>query len=147
MKKEIKITEKSKIILISLVFLLAIVPVMMNANNKRGLKKPVIKNKEYTFKHVEDGIVKEEIVSGVKFSNISLITKNGQTTFTADVTNVTNENITKENFNINLLDKDNKVLITLRANISNGLKKGESKKVYASARGDFKNVVSKVIKE
>lgn len=146
MKKEIKITEKSKIVLVSLVFLLAIVPIMMNANNKRGLDKSSIKSKEHTFKHIEEGIVKEENVNGVKFSNISLITKNGQTTFTADVTNITDDDIKKENFDINLLDKDNKVLITLRANIPNGLKKNESRKVYASARGDFKNVVSKVIK-
>ena len=146
-----KITEKSKMFLVGLVFLLAIIPLMMNIKQKKLIKKEVKKTgiitEGNTLKHVSEGIIKKEKIQGVEFSNITLTTKDGQTTFTANVTNVTNKDIKTENFDIDLLDKNDKVVITLRANIPNGLKKHETKQVNASAKGDFKNVVSKAIKK
>ena len=146
-----KITEKSKMFLVGLVFLLAIIPLMMNIKQKKLIKKEVKKTgiitEGNTLKHVSEEIIKKEKIQGVEFSNITLTTKDGQTTFTANVTNVTNKDIKTENFDIDLLDKNDKVVITLRANIPNGLKKHETKQVNASAKGDFKNVVSKAIKK
>ena len=146
-----KISGNYKIIFVALFAIIAIIPLMFNVNKKmkpKEQKKPSIKYiDETTFTHESEGIIKNEKVQGVEFSNISLVTKNGQTTFTADVTNVTNSDIKKEDFDIDLLDKNDKVIITLRANIPNGLKKNETKKVSASAKGDFKNIVSKAIKK
>lgn len=95
--------------------------------------------------HTEEGIVKEEEYKGIKFSNISMITEKGYTTFTADVTNVSGADIDTERLHIDLKDKDGKVVIKLLAYIPNGLKSGEVKKVNASAKGEFKEIVSKEI--
>ena len=46
------------------------------------------------------GVVKEETYEGLQFSNISLITEDSYTTFTADVTNVTETDNNKENYQI-----------------------------------------------
>lgn len=141
-KEEIKL-DKS-VIIIGLVFLLAIIPLMMNA---KKLSKNIAPAEEKENEYKIEEIAKETTINGVKFSNITLNRKDEQTTFKAAVTNITDKTIKTENFDIDLLDKNNKVLITLRANIPNGLKKNETKEVNASAKGDFKNAVYKAIKE
>lgn len=97
------------------------------------------------YSHTEKGIIKEEEYKGVKFSNISMLTENGYTTFTADVTNVSKADIKNERLHISLRDKDGKEKIKLLAYIPGGLKVGEVKTVTASAKGDFKEVISKAI--
>lgn len=141
-------TEHLKILIAGFLLVMGVIPFIVKTlplNKEAKQKKIEYKGKE--FKHIEEGIVKDEKVEGVKFSNIVFYTKDGQTTFTADVTNISNKDIKTEDLDIDLLDKKDEVVITLRANIPNGLKKGETKKVTASAKGEFKNVVSKVIKK
>lgn len=146
------INKYGKIILGALLLILMLIPIMskvsQNIKPKETKEKTVkIIGDSKKFTHVSEDINKEEIVEGVKFTNITLATNNGQTTFTADATNTTNKNIKKENYNIELLDKKEKVLITLRANIPGGLNKGETKKITSVARGEFKEIVAKKIKK
>lgn len=137
-----------KILIAGFLLIMGVIPfIVKTLPLKKEVKQKKIEYKGKEFKHIEEGIVKDEKVEGVKFSNIVFYTKDGQTTFTADVTNISNKDIKTEDFDIDLLDKKDKAVITLRANIPNGLKKGETKKVTASAKGEFKNVVSKAIKK
>lgn len=145
-----EITKNKKIILSVLLLILLLIPIFLNArkfSNNIEVENYKSDYNKKEFSHKEKGILKEEKISGIKFFNIKLYTKDGQTTFTADVTNVLNKDIETENFDIDLLDKKNNVVITLRANIPNGLKVGETKSITASAKGEFKNVVSKKIKQ
>ena len=74
-----------------------------------------------------------------------MLTEKGYTTFTADVTNVSKEDIKNEKLHISLKNKDGKEVIKLLAYIPGGLKVGEIKTITASAKGDFNDVVSKAI--
>lgn len=141
--RETLLNKNSKVILAALLFVLIIVPLVLN--NKNIIKK-LNRNKNIYY-HEEKGIIKEEQIDGIKFTNISLITKNNQTTFSADVTNVSKEDIKTENLNVDLINKKKQTVITLVANIPNGLKKGESKRVTAVAKGEFKDVITKVIRK
>ena len=136
--------DNIKIILSIVVFILISVPIIMN------IKKPDTNKNDYNkkdFFHKEEKILKEETIEGIKISNIEMHTKNGQTTFKADATNVSRNDTNIEYLDIELLDKKGKVVITLKAYIPDGLKKNETKIINASAKGEFKNVVSKVIKK
>ena len=57
-----------------------------------------------------------------------MITEEGYTTVTAKVTNKTGKEITQEQYYIDLLDKNDKRVITLLANVPGGLKPNETKK-------------------
>lgn len=97
------------------------------------------------FAHTEEGIIKDEQLDGLKFTNISLITDKGYTSFTCDVTNTSEDNIDVSNVNIELKDKNDNTVVTLIGNIGSKLKPGELRVITASARGEFRNVVSKRI--
>lgn len=95
--------------------------------------------------NTKEGIIKEEVYEGLKFSNISLITENGYTTFSADVTNTTDTDNNISDVNIELKDKDDNTVITLRGNIGDTLKSGEKRTITAVTKGNFKSVVTKAI--
>lgn len=95
--------------------------------------------------NTSEDVIKEETYEGLKFSNISLITEKGYTTFTADVTNTTDEDSTISDVNIILKDKDDNDVITLRGNIGEPLKSNETRTITAVTKGDFKNVTAKAI--
>ena len=83
--KNIKIIIGILIILIIAILLLLLFP--KAHDNDVAVKDNGI------YSHTEKGIIKEEEYKGVKFSNISMLTENGYTTFTADVTNVSKADI------------------------------------------------------
>ena len=107
--------------------------------------KKIAKADDMVVANTNEGVIKEEEFNGLKVSNISLITEKGYTTFSADVTNTNSEETNFENININLLDKDGNVVITLLGNIGTGLRQNETRTITASAKGEFKNVTSKAI--
>lgn len=90
-------------------------------------------------------VVADVNYEGLAFTNISLITDNGYTTFSADVTNITSEVVNMENVNINLKDADGNVIVTLIGNIGNDLRPNETRTITSSAKIDTVNVVSKEI--
>ena len=135
----------SKIILGALLIVLVAVPFVINMKPKKAPKKLAKTTEEKTFAHTEDGIIKEEEYEGLKITNITMITNNGYTTFSADVTNTNAEPTNFENVNIELKDEEGNVIITLLGNIGTGLKQNETRTITASAKGDFKTVATKSI--
>ena len=95
--------------------------------------------------NTKEGIIKEEIYENLTFNNISLITEDGYTTFTADVTNTSAENSTISDVDIVLQDKDGNEVITLRGNIGEPLKPNETRTITSVTKGELKNVTTKVI--
>lgn len=95
--------------------------------------------------NTKEGIIKEETYENLTFNNISLITEDGYTTFTADVTNTSAENSTISDVDIVLQDKDGNEVITLRGNIGEPLKPNETRTITSVTKGELKDVTTKVI--
>ena len=95
--------------------------------------------------NTKEGVIKEETYENLTFNNISLITEDGYTTFTADVTNTSAENSTISDVDIVLQDKDGNEVITLRGNIGEPLKPNETRTITSVTKGELKNVTTKVI--
>lgn len=143
MEKIINLIKQKKILLIMLLIMVTVTMVSLLLM-PRVEDNVIMDDRVY---HKEEGIIKEEKYSGIKFSDISMVTDNGYTTFTATVTNESENDITNERLSINLLDKNGSSLIKLLCYIPDGLKKGESKTINASAKGEFKEAFSKKIED
>lgn len=115
-------------------------------SNKLSTKEKIaIKDKSGMVANTKEGVIKEEVYENLKFSNISLITKDGYSTFSADVTNTSNEDSNIADVNIVLKDKDGNTVITLRGNIGDTLKAGETRTITAVTKGELEGVVTKAI--
>ena len=144
--KKILNNPKTKIILMVILLLIIVFPMWYGTRDKKGNEKENEKNYE-TFAHTEAEIISEETFEGLKFTNISLITDKGYTTFTADVINTNTTDNTIEKVYIDLKDKDGKTVISLKGRIGTGLKPNEKRTLSTKAKGEFKKVVSKSIRE
>lgn len=137
--KEMINDSKIKIMLMALLAILLIIP-MWYKNQKPEVKK------DTKVSHNSKDIIKDEIFENLKFTNISLITdKNNMTTFSADVTNISDKENEIDEVYIDLKDKDGNVVISLKANIGNLVPKSTTK-INTVAKGKFKEVVSKEIR-
>ena len=104
-------------------------------------------NEQKVVANTEEGVIKEETFQELQFTNISLISENGYSTFTADVTNMGQEDSNVSDVNIVLQDKDGNEVITLRGNIWTTLKPNETITITAVTKGELKGVTTKVIAE
>ena len=136
-----KMNLKVMIGIILIVLLIILFLVIKNHNNKVAIND----NGVYVYSSLE--LVKDVEYKGLKFTNISMTSEKGYTTFTCDVTNTTDKDIEKETYNIKLKDKNNKEVVTLLAYLPGGIKKGETKTVTASTQGEYKEITSKEITE
>ena len=142
--RKIRLTKKGIVIIAALLLILIIALVLILwPRGKDNDKNVSLSKNEQIYAHTEEGIIKDEEYKGIKFSNISLLTKGNDTTFTANVTNVSDKDISDEKLHVSLKDKDGTEKVKLLAYIPGGLKKGETKVVTAIARGGFKDVVTK----
>ena len=136
-----KMNLKVMIGIILIVLLIILFLIIKNHNNKVAIND----NGVYVYSSLE--LVKDVEYKGLKFTNISMTSEKGYTTFTCDVTNTTDKDIEKETYNIKLKDKNNKEVVTLLAYLPGGIKKGETKTVTASTQGEYKEITSKEITE
>ncbi|CCY46887.1 unknown [Firmicutes bacterium CAG:822] len=143
----ISFIKKYKLYLI--IFLVVVVALIIGLIISLGFDKEEISVAEEPgiVANTSEEVVKEETYEGLQFSNISLITENGYTTFTADVTNTTETDSTISDVDIILQDKDGNEVITLRGNIGEPLKSNETRTITAVTKGNLKNVTAKVIAE
>jgi hypothetical protein len=132
--------NNQKAVIIILVLLVLFV-ILLIANIKKGkiITKPEL------IANTSSELIKEETYEGLKFNNISLISKDGYSTFTADVTNTSSETSNIQNVNIVLKDKKGNTIVTLLGNIGQSLKANETKTITASTKGELTGVVSKTI--
>ena len=152
-KKSIKINKKNlkkffkknkSILLIFLVVIIALIIGFTISFDKVKIK--IAKNEEPDIvANTNEGVTKEETYEGLKFTNISLITEKGISTFTADVTNTNQTDSTISDVNVNLLDKSGNIIVSLRCNIITPLKPNETRTVTTSVKADLNDVTSKTI--
>ena len=141
----ISFVKKYKLYLI--IFLVVVIALIIGLIISFGFDKEEISVAEEPgiVANTSEDVVKEETYEGLQFSNISLITENGYTTFTADVTNTSDTDSTISDVDILLQDKDGNEVITLRGNIGEPLKPNETRTITAVTKGDLKDVTAKVI--
>ena len=141
----ISFIKKYKLYLI--IFLVVVVALIIGLIISLGFDKEEISVAEEPgiVANTSEEVVKEETYEGLQFSNISLITENGYTTFTADVTNTTETDSTISDVDIILQDKDGNEVITLRGNIGEPLKSNETRTITAVTKGKFNNATTKEI--
>ena len=146
----INIIKKYKMPLIAL--LVVIVSLVIGLIISFGFEKEKLaannnNNEQKVVANTEEGVIKEETFQELQFTNISLISENGYSTFTADVTNMGQEDSNVSDVNIVLQDKDGNEVITLRGNIGTTLKPNETRTITAVTKGELKGVTTKVIAE
>lgn len=140
--KFIKKNQKFLIIALATVVALTIGLIVSFSFNK---EKVQTKSKPEIIANTKKDVIKEEEYEGLKFTNISLIAKDGYSTFTADVTNVSQDNSDISDINIILSDKNGNEVITLRGNIGEPLKPNETRTITAVTKGELKDVTAKAI--
>ena len=143
-KNVMKFIKKYKMFLI--VFLIAIIALIIGLIISFSFdKEKIAKNEEGLTANTAENVIKEETYENLKFTNISLITENGYSTFTADVTNLSTETSDISDVNIVLQDKKGNEVITLRGNIGEPLKANETRTITATTKGKLKDVTAKKI--
>ena len=139
--------KKNKIPL--LIFLVVIIALIVGLIISFGFRKEKIglakNDNQGASANTSQNVIKEETYENLKFSNVSLITENGYSTFTADVTNISTNNSDISDVDIVLQDKDGNEVITLRGNIGEPLKPNETRTITAVTKGELKNVTAKAI--
>ena len=139
--------KKNKIPL--LIFLVVIIALIVGLIISFGFRKEKIglakNDNQGASANTSQNVIKEETYENLKFSNVSLITENGYSTFTADVTNISTNNSDISDVDIVLQDKDGNEVITLRGNIGEPLKPNETRTITAVTKGKLKNVTAKAI--
>ena len=139
------IKNNKKVVLIGiLVFIIIVVIIISIPKTKKNLSKT---QDNGIYAHTEEGIIKEEEYEGIEFKNISMLTEDGYTTFTSDITNTSDSDIEKERLHIVLKDENDKEVLKYLAYFPGGLKKNETKTITATAQGNFTNAKTKIIVE
>ena len=143
-EKALKFIKKYKLqLIIFLVVIIALIIVLIISFN---FKKVNIAKTDEVIANTNEEVIKEQTYEGLVINNISLIMKNGYSTFTADITNTNQTDSNIKDINIVLKDKTGNEVITLRGNIGQTLKPNEKRTITAVTKGNLKNVYSKEIK-
>lgn len=145
--KAIDFMKRNKIPLIILaVVIIALIIGLIVSFNMNDKKDNITKNEdEGMVANTNEGIINEATYQNLQFSNISLISEDGYSTFSADVTNTATTDSNIADVNIVLKDKDGNEIITLRGNIGEPLKPNETRTITAVTKGKFDNATTKEI--
>lgn len=147
MKKQKKRGKKiSETILVILILFAMIIIVMKVASRFSRESSGDINKREEFVQVLDDGtklntstrLRKTKIVDGLKFENIQLTTKQGQSVLLADVENNTGKDIDVMLLDIILLDKNGNELTTI-GGIIGELKDGEKQLLDSSVASDYAN--------
>ena len=95
----------------------------------------------------EKGVIKDEEFQGLKFTNATLINKDGIYTLSVDVKNTSKEASKVTSVNIPIKDKNGHEIITLLGYIGKVLKPGETTTIVASTSADLSKAYTKEITE
>lgn len=92
--------------------------------------------------NTNESIIEEQIIDGIKFTNITLVSENGNTVFTADVVNTTESAIDLKSFNIIYKDQDGKEIVTLFVYVGKNLEPNGISSISASVDIDLSNATT-----
>ncbi len=110
-----------------------------NQTNNNGGEQ-VVENKPVP--NTEKGIITEAFVEGLKIDNISLIYFDELSTYNANVTNTTSENISIKSIKISFKDSNNQELIVLTGAVDRVLAPNESATIRSQVNLDLTKAAS-----
>jgi thioredoxin-related protein len=102
------------------------------SDNNEETKSVITENKN-------EDIIKEQEVDGIKMTDTSMITKDGETIITIKVTNNTGSDYKLNGYNIIVKDKEGNVLIKLPGYLGSTIKNGETKELKSTTNADLRN--------
>ncbi len=136
--------KKTKIILIIVTIIILTVFVLVTFYMMRGNKQNEKKEEFVTEANDNSDVVKDIEVEGLKISNVMLIVEEEGSTFTADVTNNTNDEITG-NLNIIFKTSTDKEVTSILGYFGGSIEAGETKQITSStSRKLNKNIIKSI---
>ena len=135
--------KKQKIILIIITVILLITFILltffMMKNSDKTLEEEFV-----TEANDNSGVTEEKEVNGLKISNVMLVVKEEGSTFTADVTNTTDKEISGT-LDIIFKTSTNKEVTSILGYFGNSIKPGETKQINSNtSRKLNKNIIKSV---
>ncbi len=139
--------KKQKIILIVIIIILILVIGITTFFLLSKKDKEEITKKDSFVETANDNteIIKQQTVDGIKISNIMLIVKEEGSTFTANVTNTTNEEIKGKTIEITFKTSTDKKILSLLGYYGDSIKPGETKQLSTNtSRRLNKNIIKNI---
>ena len=124
-----------KIITITTITLLSLF--LLTGCNKK--EEPVVDNAK---SNTNEGIIREQELEGLTFTNTSLIIKESGSVLVTTVTNTTTETKTVKTFTITVKDSDGNVMVTMDGYIGGEIKQAETKTITSTTEMDLTNASS-----
>lgn len=120
---------KKSIFLIGVILVFVIIFALFKTNNTSNKVNKMNNN---------PNVIKDQVFENLSITNVSItIDNNDISTFSADVTNNSDEKNNIESIEIILKDKDGNILTSLIGYVGVGLKKGDIAKINASTSADL----------
>lgn len=92
--------------------------------------------------NTNEGIIQDQTVGNLKFTNTALIVENGQSKLTTLVTNDTDEDIRVETFDIYVKDASGKTLTVLQGYVGGIVPKHEARQVISQCSIDLSHATN-----
>lgn len=124
-----------KIFIASLALLISLGLVTGCGKKKTDEDKTVEGNKIET--NTSEGIIKDQQLGTLTFTNTSLVRENGQTTLTTKVTNTGSETVTVSTFNMVFKNKDGEIITTLVGYVGGEVPAGEYRIIQSGTEYDL----------
>ena len=121
---------KKKIIALSMIALLFVSVGCGCGKKEKTTEKPKVKA------NTSEDIVKNQVVDDMNISNVMMLIENGQTTFTCEVENKTQKDLTAKYIVVHVNDEKGNEIVVLPHGIE-GVKAGEVKSVSISTDADL----------
>lgn len=106
-------------------------------------KKETKKEKEPEVKqNLNEDVVKDQVVEGIKLTNTSLLIIDGISTLETSATNETQNDFYLDEFTITIKDADGKVIVELPGYVGDTIAAGQTKTINSSVDIDLSNAKS-----
>lgn len=92
--------------------------------------------------NVRENIIKEQEINGLRFSNIALIFEDGNSTFSVEITNLTDNNIEVNSIKLLFKDRDGKKIVEIPGYVGNTLEPKTSTIMISSSNIDLRGASS-----
>lgn len=89
--------------------------------------------------NINENVVKDQELGSLKFTNTSLVVKDGMSKLTVSVTNDTDEDIAVETFDIYVKDADGNTIVTLQGYVGGVVPKHTTREVITDCTLDLSN--------
>lgn len=106
-----------------------------NNDDTKSSDEPIVEEKNNT----NEGVIGDKEMSGLKFTNSSLVYDSNNSKLMTKVTNTTSEDIYVRVFNINVKDKDGNLIVSLLGYVGDVVPAGQSRDIESNVDMSLQN--------